>query len=78
MIDKLLLIHELNLPSDINEMIMIEYKYSMLEIKYKRKHIELIKYLQYYMWLNKKMNKKDKTKDTLIKTIKEFDYYKPN
>jgi len=76
MYDKLLLIHNLSLPCELNNIIKIEYKYLMLEPKYKSKHNNMVKYLQYYIWLNKKMNKKDKCNDTLLKTIKEFDYYK--
>ena len=49
----------------------------MLETKYRKDYSELIKHMQYYMWLNKKMIKKDKQHISLIKTIKEFDYYKP-
>lgn len=78
MYDKILLINNLSLPEDINKNILVEYKYSMLEKKYKSVHEDMVKYLQYYIWLNKKMNKKDKTNDSLLKTIKEFDYYKPN
>lgn len=78
MYEKILLIKNLNLPEDINNIIYIDYKYNMLEKKYKVEHNNMVKYLQYYIWLNKKMNKKDKTNISLIKTIKEFDYYKPN
>lgn len=78
MYEKLLLINNLSLPCDLNNIILIEYKYLMLEPKYKLKHDNMVKYLQYYAWLNKKMNKKDKSNVSLIKTIKEFDYYNPN
>jgi len=73
--EKLLLIKHLNLPNDINNIIRINYKYSMLETKYKHSYNELIQHLQYYIWLNKKFNKKDHRNDSIIKTIKEFDYY---
>tara|TARA_R110000823_G_C15790403_1_gene486077 strand:+ start:289 stop:513 length:225 start_codon:yes stop_codon:yes gene_type:complete len=63
------------LSDDINNKIMIEYKYNMLETKYRKDYNELIKHMQYYMWLNKKMIKKDKQQITLLKTIKEFDYF---
>ena len=77
MYHKLLMIESFNLPVEINNKIKIEYKYQMLEIKYRKDYSELIKHMQYYMWLNKKMIKKDKQHISLIKTIKEFDYYKP-
>jgi len=77
MYHKLLMIKSFNLPDEINNKIMIEYKYQMLETKYRKDYSELIKHMQYYMWLNKKMIKKDKQHISLIKTIKEFDYYKP-
>ena len=75
MYEKVLLINNLSLPEDLNKIILIEYKYKMLEPKYKSVHDNMVKYLQYYIWLNKKMNKKDKCNDSLLKTIKEFDYY---
>tara|TARA_R110001592_G_scaffold341674_2_gene631004 strand:+ start:13391 stop:13627 length:237 start_codon:yes stop_codon:yes gene_type:complete len=78
MYEKILLINNLNLPDDLNKIILIEYKYNMLEPKYKNQYTDMVKYLQYYIWLNKKMNKKDKSNVSLIKTIKEFDYYNPN
>ena len=77
MYHKLLMIKSFNLPPDINNKIMIEYKYQMLETKYRKIYKHLIKHMQYYMWLNKKMIKKDKQYISLLKTIKEFDYYKP-
>ena len=76
MYHKLLMIKSFNLPVEINNKIMIEYKYQMLETKYRKDYSELIKHMQYYMWLNKKMIKKDKHFFSLIQTIKEFDYYK--
>ena len=71
----LLMIKSFPLSDDINNKIMIEYKYNMLETKYRKDYNELIKHMQYYMWLNKKMIKKDKQQITLLKTIKEFDYF---
>lgn len=75
MIHKLLLINKLKLPSDINNIIKIYYKYNMLENKFKSQYDKVIEHMQYYMWLNKKQNKKDKLNLTIIKTIKEYDYY---
>ncbi len=76
--EKVLLLKQLNLPDEINNIILIKYKYNMLEPKYKMRYTELINHMQYYMWLNKKLNKKDHANQSLLKTIKEFDYYKPN
>ena len=64
-------------PIEINMNIKNIYKYDTLYIsKYKPLKKQLIQHLQYYLWLNKKFNKKDKTNISIIKTIKEFDYYK--
>ena len=74
--NKLLLIKSLELPSEIQDKILIEYKYDMLhESIYIPRSKKLIDHMQYYFWLNKKLNKKDKAKESIIKTIKEFDYY---
>ncbi len=75
MYEKLLLIHNLALPDDINNLIKIYYKYKMLEPKYKFQYDKVISHMQYYLWLNKKLNKKDKLNVSIIKTIKEYDYY---
>jgi len=75
MYDKLLLIHNLQLPHDLNNMIKIYYKYNMLESKYKTQYNKVISHMQYYLWLNKKLNKKDNLNVSIIKTIKEYDYY---
>ena len=45
--------------------------------KYKRDHKDLINHLQYYMWLTIKLKKRDNPNQTLMHTIKEFDYYRP-
>lgn len=75
MYEKLLLIHNLPLPDDLNNLIKISYKYKMLEPKYKLQYDKVISHMQYYLWLNKKLNKKDNLNVSIIKTIKEFDYY---
>ena len=75
--DKILLLKQLQMPDDILNIILIKYKYDMLDPKYKFRYTELINHMQYYMWLNKKLNKKDKANQSLLKTIKEFDYYQP-
>lgn len=75
--DKLILIKNLNLPNDIiNHKIIPLYKYDLLKKKYINNKNELIKHIQYYFWLNKKLNKKNNMNQSIIKTIKEFDYYK--
>jgi hypothetical protein len=75
MYEKLLLIHNLQLPDDINNLIKISYKYKMLEQVYIKQFNKVIEHMQYYMWLNKKQNKKDNLNVSIIKTIKEYDYY---
>jgi formylmethanofuran dehydrogenase subunit E-like metal-binding protein len=75
MIQKLLLINNLQLPNELNNIIKISYKYKMLESKYKSQYNKVISHMQYYLWLNKKLNKKDNLNVSIIKTIKEFDYY---
>lgn len=75
MINKLLLINNLQLPNELNNIIKIYYKYNMLESKYKTQYNKVISHMQYYLWLNKKLNKKDNLNVSIIKTIKEFDYY---
>jgi len=70
---KLLMIDHINLPQDIQEIIKVNYKYEMLQKKYDRNKINLIQNLNYYIFLNIKINKKHKREDTLLKTIKFFD-----
>jgi len=74
--NKLLLLNSLPLPPDMINEIKYIYKYNMLEKKYKDDYIKLNKHFLYYCWLNKKLNKKDKLNCSILKTIKEFDYYK--
>lgn len=79
-IHKLLLLNKLPLPDDNIHMIKILYKYQVLQKTYKIRFNELNKHFLYYCWLNKKLNKQfihDADKQTLLQTIKEFDYYKP-
>ena len=72
----ILLIKSLQLPCEIQDKILIEYKYDRLhESIYIPQSKTLITHMQYYFWLNKKLNKKDKANETILKTIKEFDYY---
>lgn len=74
--NKIILIQNLNLPDEINHKIKLFYKYDMLDKKYKKDHKTLMNHIQYYFFLNKKINKKDNINESILKTIKEFDYYK--
>ena len=75
MIKQICLINKLQLPDDINNIIRIYYKYQMLEPKFKNQFNKVISHMQYYLWLNKKLNKKDNLNVSIVKTIKEYDYY---
>jgi len=66
------MISRLQLPDDINTKIKMEYKYSHLQKKYDGDKIKLIQHLNYYIFLNHKINYKHKREDTLLKTIKFF------
>jgi len=66
-------INSLNLPDDIIKIIHINYKYNMLEIKYKRDYDNVLNYLKHYIFLNKKINKKNHKNYSLLDTIKYFD-----
>tara|TARA_R110001592_G_scaffold58890_2_gene178676 strand:- start:243 stop:476 length:234 start_codon:yes stop_codon:yes gene_type:complete len=68
-------IYNLPLPMEICERVAKITKHDLLEPKYKRSFNELNKHFLYYSWLNKKINKKDHIQDSLLKTIKEYDYY---
>ena len=72
----ILLLQSLPLSLDVIKEIKYIYKYELLEKKYKRDFNKLNKHFLYYCWLNKKLNKKDNLNVSIIKTIKEFDYYK--
>lgn len=73
MYKKILLIQSLNLPSELNNIIYLEYKYKMLEKKYKYDYDNVISYLNHYIFINKKTNKKNHKDYSLIQTIKYFD-----
>ena len=70
---KLLMIDRLNIPQDLKHNIKFQYKYEMLQKNFDRDKINLIQNINYYIFLNKKINKKHKREDTLLKTIKFFD-----
>ena len=75
--DTLIAINNLPLNKDIiHTLINSHVKYDMYIKKYKRQYSQLIDHIQYYMWLNKKINKKDGLENSLLQTIRDFDYYK--
>lgn len=69
----LLLINSLEINNDMKYIIKMEYKYSLKEKKYKLNYDNMITHLNYYSFINKKINKKHNRKDTLLKSIKFFD-----
>lgn len=69
----LLLIDSLHLNKDVCNIIKMDYKYSLKEKSFKQNYMEVITHLNYYIFINKKINKKHKRRDTLLKTIKFFD-----
>jgi len=73
MYKKILLINSLQLPSELKYNIYIDYKYNMLEIKYKRNYNNVLDHLKHYIFLNKKLNRKEHKEYTLLDTIKYFD-----
>lgn len=73
--ETILPIYQLPLPYDLCEKVANICKHDLLKPTYERRFNELNKHFLYYSWLNKKINKKDNCNDSLLKTIKEFDYY---
>ena len=75
--DTILLIKSLPLTDELNNLILINYKYECLEKKYKLKYKDLNKHLLYYIWLRKQLIKKKKINNSysLLKIIKEYDIY---
>lgn len=71
--NKLLLINSLDLPKEVCNKIQIEYKYNNLQKTFDERYINLVKHINYYSFLNIKINKRHKRRDTLLKTIKFFD-----
>jgi len=69
----LLMINRLEINKDMRDIIRMEYKFSVLEKKYKLNYDNMITHLKYYIFINKKINKKHNRKDTLLKSIKFFD-----
>ena len=73
MYKKILLIQSLKLPDELNNIIYLNYKYNMLDKRYKLNHSNMIAHLNHYIFLNKKVNKKNHKEYTLLQTIKYFD-----
>jgi len=73
MYKKILLIQSLKLPDELNNIIYLNYKYNMLDKRYKLNHLNMIAHLNHYIFLNKKVNKKNHKEYTLLQTIKYFD-----
>ena len=65
--------NRLNLPDDLIEMIQTEYKYTVLSEKYKTNMNEVIDYIGYYEFLRTKLNRKFKSRDSLLKIVKAYD-----
>ena len=76
MFKTLMLIEALPLPKEITNIIKIDIKYTALQKKYQNNFNDLNRHFLYYCWLNKKLCKRGEPQ-TLIKTVREFDYYKP-
>ena len=75
--DTLIAINNLPLNKDvIHTLINRHVKYDMYIKEYKKHFNKTIDHIQYYMWLNIKINKKDGLSHSLLHTIREFDYYK--
>tara|TARA_R110001592_G_scaffold2385_1_gene14169 strand:- start:8672 stop:8902 length:231 start_codon:yes stop_codon:yes gene_type:complete len=72
-IQKLLLINNLPLPFDLTEIIRVNLKYDLLEKKYKSNMTDVLDYLKYYEFLRIKLNRKYKTRDSLLKVIKTYE-----
>lgn len=70
---KLLLIENLKLPNDILYIIKMNYKYDNLQKQFDTNKKNLINHINYYIFLNNKINKRHKRKDSLLKTILFFD-----
>lgn len=73
MYKKILQIQSLKLPDELNNLIYINYKYKMLEDKYKKDYNNVLNFLKHYIFINKKINKKNHKEYSLLDTIKYFD-----
>ena len=74
--ETILLIKTLPFPFEIQHKIIVQHKYDCYIKRYKKQFDSLNKHLLYYSWLNNKLIKRDNmSNQTLLKTIKEYDYY---
>jgi len=73
MYKKILQIQSLNLPTELNNIIYLNYKYTMLETKYKRNYNNVLNHLHHYIFLNKKLNRKEHKEYSILQTIMYFD-----
>lgn len=71
---KMALMNRLNLPNDLIEMIQTEYKYTVLSEKYKSNMDLVIDFIGYYEFLRTKLNRKFKSRDSLLKIVKIYDF----
>jgi len=77
MLKTIMLIDALPLAPDITNKIIMDVKYNALQNTFNKRSHDLNRHFLYYCWLNKKLCKRGE-QQTLLKTILEFDYYKPN
>lgn len=70
---KLNLINSLPLPDDLNNVIKVDFKYKMLEKKYRQNMEMCINEITFYEFLKNKLNRKFNEKNTLLKTIKMYE-----
>lgn len=73
----LMLIDAIQLPKEITNKIKIDVKYNALQKIYQKNFNDVNRHFLYYCWLNKKLCKKGEPQ-SIIKTVKEYDYYKVN
>jgi hypothetical protein len=73
MYKKILQIQSLKLPDELKNIIYINYKYNMLEDNYKKDYNNVLNFLKHYIFINKKINKKNHKEYSLLDTIKYFD-----
>ena len=82
--ETLFCISQLELPVELQRKITEIHKHNLLEPKYRRQFKELNNHILYYGWMNKKIRKyglyqqEPEPTQSLMKTIKYFDYYKPH
>ena len=73
MYKKILLIQSLNIPTELQNLFYIDYKYKMKEIRYRENMKCVLDNLSHYDFINRKINKKQHKQYSLVKTILYFD-----